>query len=244
MAGILIYGFHAVVARLRNHPASVEELYVDAERKDPRMRDVLETAKQLGLKVVTLESRRLEGMAGGGRHQGIAAKVTMLAAPRHIDEVLENLTGSLLLLVLDGVQDPHNLGACLRIADAMGANALIAPKDRAVGLTPVVSKVACGAAETVPYLTVTNLARTLRELTDYGVRIIGTDDTAEREIMAVDASGSVAWVLGSEGSGMRRLTREHCDELVRIPMYGTVTSMNVAVTAGICLYETRRQRHE
>lgn len=244
MAGILIYGFHAVVARLRNHPASVEELYVDAERKDPRMRDVLETAKQLGLKVVTLDSRRLEGMAGGGRHQGIAAKVTMLAAPRHIDEVLENLTGSLLLLVLDGVQDPHNLGACLRIADAMGANALIAPKDRAVGLTPVVSKVACGAAETVPYLTVTNLARTLRELTDYGVRIIGTDDTAEREIMAVDASGSVAWVLGSEGSGMRRLTREHCDELVRIPMYGTVTSMNVAVTAGICLYETRRQRHE
>ena len=244
MAGILIYGFHAVVARLRNHPASVEELYVDAERKDPRMRDVLETAKQLGLKVVTLDARRLEGMAGGGRHQGIAAKVTMLAAPRHIDEVLENLTGSLLLLVLDGVQDPHNLGACLRIADAMGANALIAPKDRAVGLTPVVSKVACGAAETVPYLTVTNLARTLRELTDYGVRIIGTDDTAEREIMAVDASGSVAWVLGSEGSGMRRLTREHCDELVRIPMYGTVTSMNVAVTAGICLYETRRQRHE
>jgi 23S rRNA (guanosine2251-2'-O)-methyltransferase len=244
MAGILIYGFHAVVARLRNHPASVEELYVDAERKDPRMRDVLETAKQLGLKVVTLDSRRLEGMAGGGRHQGIAAKVTMLAAPRHIDEVLENLTGSLLLLVLDGVQDPHNLGACLRIADAMGANALIAPKDRAVGLTPVVSKVACGAAETVPYLTVTNLARTMRELKDYGVRIIGTDDTAEREIMAVDASGSVAWVLGSEGSGMRRLTREHCDELVRIPMYGTVTSMNVAVTAGICLYETRRQRHE
>ncbi len=225
MAGILIYGFHAVVARLRNHPASVEELYVDAERKDPRMRDVLETAKQLGLKVVTLDSRRLEGMAGGGRHQGIAAKVTMLAAPRHID-------------------DPHNLGACLRIADAMGANALIAPKDRAVGLTPVVSKVACGAAETVPYLTVTNLARTMRELKDYGVRIIGTDDTAEREIMAVDASGSVAWVLGSEGSGMRRLTREHCDELVRIPMYGTVTSMNVAVTAGICLYETRRQRHE
>ncbi len=244
MAGILIYGFHAVVARLRNHPASVEELYVDAERKDPRIRDVLETAKQLGLKVVTLDARRLEGMAGGGRHQGIAAKVAMLAAPRHIDEVLENLTGSLLLLVLDGVQDPHNLGACLRIADAMGANALIAPKDRAVGLTAVVSKVACGAAETVSYLTVTNLARTMRELKDYGVHIIGTDDAAEREIMAVDASGSVAWVLGSEGSGMRRLTREHCDELVRIPMYGTVASMNVAVTAGICLYETRRQRHE
>lgn len=244
MAGILIYGFHAVVARLRNHSASVEELYVDAERKDPRIRDVLETAKQLGLKVVTLDGHRLERMAGGGRHQGIAAKVTMLAAPRHIDEVLENLTGSLLLLVLDGVQDPHNLGACLRIADAMGANALIAPKDRAVGLTAVVSKVACGAAETVPYLTVTNLARTMRELKDYGVRIIGTDDSAGRDIMSVEAKDSVAWVLGSEGSGMRRLTREHCDELVRIPMYGTVASMNVAVTAGICLYETRRQRHE
>ncbi len=244
MAGILIYGFHAITARLRSHPASVEELYVDAARQDPRMRDVLESAKQKNVRVIPVDTRRLDGMAGGARHQGLAAKVAVLATPRHIDEVLEGAGEDLLLLVLDGVQDPHNLGACLRIADAMGANALIAPKDRAVGLTPTVAKVACGAAETVPYLTVTNLARTLRDIKDYHIHIIGADGEAESPITAVDARRSVAWVLGAEGAGMRRLTLEHCDELVKIPMYGTVASMNVAVTAGICLYETRRQRSQ
>lgn len=241
MAGILIYGFHAITARLRNHATSIEEIYVDAARQDPRMRDVIESAKQYNVRVIPIDGRRLDGIAGGARHQGVAAKVAILAAPRHIDEVLEGITDDILLLVLDGVQDPHNLGACLRIADAMGAHALIAPKDRAVGITPTVTKVACGAAETVPYLTVVNLARTLREIKDYHVRIIGTDGEASTDITQVNAKGSVAWVLGAEGDGMRRLTREHCDELVKIPMFGTVASMNVAVSAGICLYETRRQ---
>jgi 23S rRNA (guanosine2251-2'-O)-methyltransferase len=242
MAGILIYGFHAITSRLRNHASSIEEVYVDATRQDPRMRDLLETAKQQNVRVIPIDARRLDGMAGGARHQGVAAKVAILAAPRHIDDVLEGAGEELLLLVLDGVQDPHNLGACLRVADAMGANAIIAPRDRAVGLTPTVIKVACGAAETVPYLTVVNLARTLREIQEYNVRIIGADSEAEKEIATADARGSVAWVLGAEGDGMRRLTREHCDELVKIPMFGTVASMNVSVTAGICLYETRRQR--
>lgn len=242
MAGILIYGFHAVTARLRNQPTSVEEIYVDPLRQDTRMRDLQEQAKQLGLRIVQLESKRLDGMAGGPRHQGVAARVSMAVAPRHIDEILEHATGSLLLLVLDGIQDPHNLGACLRVADAMGANAVIAPRDRAVGLTPTVAKVACGAVDTVPYLTVVNLARTMRELKEYDITLIGTDGDSDIPLSSVDASGSVAWVLGAEGDGIRRLTREHCDMIVKIPMYGTVASMNVSVTAGICLYETRRQR--
>ena len=242
MAGHLIYGFHAVIARLRSHPASVEEIYVDPQRQDARMRDLLEQAGQLSIRTIQLDSKRLDGMANGPRHQGVAARVRTLVEPRHIDEVLESTSGPLLLLVLDGIQDPHNLGACLRIADAMGANAIIAPRDRAVGMTPTVAKVASGAAETVPFLSVVNLARTLRDLKDYDVTLIGTDGEAETTIAGIDASGSVAWVMGAEGSGMRRLTREHCDIMARIPMYGTVASMNVAVSAGICLYETRRQR--
>lgn len=242
MAAILIYGFHAVTSRLRVNPGSIEEIFVDAARQDPRARDLIESAKQLGLRIMQVDGKRLDGIAGGPRHQGIAARVTMVQQPRHVDEVLEGLQGPLLLLILDGVQDPHNLGACLRVADAMGANAVIAPKDRAVGLTPTVAKVACGAADTVPYLTVTNLARAMRDIKEYGVFIIGTDGTAETEIAQADVSGSVAWVLGAEGTGLRRLTREHCDTMVKIPMYGTVESLNVSVSAGICLYETRRQR--
>ncbi len=242
MAGILIYGFHAVTARLRQNPASVEELFVDAARQDARARDVLELAKTLGVRILQVDGKRLDGIAGGPRHQGIAARVTMVQQPRHVDEVLEGLQGDLLLLVLDGVQDPHNLGACLRVADAMGANAVIAPKDRAVGLTPTVAKVACGAAETVPYLTVTNLARALRDIKEYGVHIVGADGEADTELAHAKVGGSVAWVLGAEGGGLRRLTREHCDELVKIPMYGTVESLNVSVSAGICLYEVVRQR--
>lgn len=243
MATILIYGFHAVTSRLRVNPGSIEEIFVDAARQDPRARDLLESAKQLGLRILQVDGKRLDGIAGGPRHQGIAARVTMAQQPRHVDEVLEGLQGPLLLLILDGVQDPHNLGACLRVADAMGANAVIAPKDRAVGLTPTVAKVACGAADTVPYLTVTNLARAMRDIKEYGVFIIGTDGEAETEIGQADVSGSVAWVLGAEGTGIRRLTREHCDTMVKIPMYGTVESLNVSVSAGICLYETRRQRN-
>jgi 23S rRNA (guanosine2251-2'-O)-methyltransferase len=147
-----------------------------------------------------------------------------------------------LLLILDGVTDPHNLGACLRVADAMGVHAVIAPKDRAVGINATVSKVASGAAETVPYIAVTNLARAMRELKEQGIWIIGTDERAEQDFYSVELKAALAWVLGAEGEGMRRLTREHCDELVRIPMLGTVESLNVSVAAGVCLAETRRQR--
>ena len=242
MATVVVYGFHAVTSRLRNAPDSVEELYVDPQRQDARMRDLLEQARTLGTRIVQLESRRLDGMAGGPRHQGVAARVRKAEAPRHIDDILQQTQSPCLLLVLDGIQDPHNLGACLRIADAMGATAVIAPRDRAAGLTPAAIKVASGAADTVPYLTVVNLARTLREIKDYEVTIIGADGESQTAIADVDASGPVAWVMGAEGSGMRRLTREHCDMLARIPMYGSVASMNVATSAGICLYETRRQR--
>jgi 23S rRNA (guanosine2251-2'-O)-methyltransferase len=166
----------------------------------------------------------------------------MARLPTHIEDVLGVLDEPALLLILDGVTDPHNLGACLRVADAMGVHAVIAPKDRAVGINATVSKVASGAAETVPYIAVTNLARAMRELKEQGIWIIGTDERAEQDFYCVELKAALAWVLGAEGEGMRRLTREHCDELVRIPMLGTVESLNVSVAAGVCLAETRRQR--
>ena len=162
--------------------------------------------------------------------------------PCSLEDVLENLSEPPFLLVLDGITDPHNLGACLRTADAMGVHAVIAPKDKSAGLNATVSKVACGAAETVPYITVTNLARTLRELKEYGIWIVGTDMGGDSDLYHCDLPDSVAWVMGNEGEGMRRLTREHCDMLVSIPMFGTVESMNVSVSAGMVLSETRRQR--
>jgi 23S rRNA (guanosine2251-2'-O)-methyltransferase len=181
-------------------------------------------------------------MTGKARHQGVAARIEVAALPAHIDEVLDGLAEPALLLVLDGVTDPHNLGACLRVADAMGVHAVIAPKDRAVGINATVSKVASGAAESVPYLPVTNLARTMRELKEREIWLIGADESAEQDLYASRLTGPLAWVLGAEGEGMRRLTREHCDELARIPMRGSVESLNVSVSAGICLAETRRQR--
>jgi 23S rRNA (guanosine2251-2'-O)-methyltransferase len=166
------------------------------------------------------------------------------ASPQHVvlDEVLEDLTEPALLLVLDGITDPHNLGACLRVADAMGAHAVIAPKDKSVGINATVSKVACGAAEVVPYIVVTNLARTLRDIKDAGVWIAGTDMDTETDLFHFDQTGPLAWVMGAEGHGMRRLTREHCDVLVSIPMFGSVESLNVSVASGMCLAESRRQR--
>ncbi|HXF67528.1 MAG TPA: 23S rRNA (guanosine(2251)-2'-O)-methyltransferase RlmB, partial [Burkholderiales bacterium] len=175
-------------------------------------------------------------------HQGVVARVEPEPAPGDIHDVLDRIAEPALLLVLDGVTDPHNLGACLRVADAMGAHAVVAPKDRAAGITPVVEKVASGAAESVPFVAVTNLVRTLRELKERGVWVFGADQGGERDLYSVKLDGALAWVLGAEGEGMRRLTREHCDELARIPMHGTVESLNVAVAAGILLAETRRQR--
>jgi len=242
-SSLLIYGFHAITSRLRQNPASVLEIYLDQGRQDQRSRDLLQLAETLGVKVIQVARQRLDGMAPDGRHQGVVAKAAAaVALPHTLDGVLEGLSEPALLLVLDGVQDPHNLGACLRVADAMGAHAVIAPKDRAAGLNPTVRKVASGAAETVPFITVTNLARTLRELQELGVWVVGTAGEAEKDLFGMKLDGPMALVLGAEGEGLRRLTRENCDQLARIPMFGSVESLNVSVAAGICLFEARRQR--
>jgi 23S rRNA (guanosine2251-2'-O)-methyltransferase len=238
----IIHGFHAVTARIRQHADSVLEIYVDTQRRDPRARELLKLAETAGVRIVPVDSKRLDGMAGHARHQGVAARVHAAQKVQHLDDVLDTLTEPALLLVLDGVQDPHNLGACLRSADAFGVHAVIAPKDRAVGITATVEKVACGAAETVPYITVTNIARTLRELKERDIWVVGAAGEAETDLHGFRHSGALAWVLGAEGEGLRRLTRETCDQLVRIPMLGSVESLNVSVSAGICLFEARRQR--
>jgi 23S rRNA (guanosine2251-2'-O)-methyltransferase len=238
----IIYGFHAVTSRLRQSARSVKELYLDVARDDRRSLDLVKTAEERGTRVMRVDEKRLDGLTHHARYQGVAARIEIAQLPTHIDDVLDAIDEPALLLILDGVTDPHNLGACLRVADAMGVHAVVAPKDRAVGINATVSKVASGAAETVPYIAVTNLARAMRELKDRGVWLLGTDERAEQDLYHAKLAGPLAWVMGAEGEGMRRLTRESCDELVRIPMLGTVESLNVSVSAGICLGETRRQR--
>ena len=238
----LIYGFHAVTSRLRQQAASIREIYLDQSRGDRRAKDLAQRAAERGVRVMMVDGARLDGMTQHARHQGVVARVEGTALARDVDTVLDALKEPALLLILDGITDPHNLGACLRVADAMGVHAVIAPKDRAVGITPMVEKVASGAAATVPLVAVTNLARTMRELKEREVWVIGADQEAERDLYSIKLEGSLAWVLGAEGEGMRRLTRENCDELARIPMLGVVESLNVSVTAGICLAETRRRR--
>ena len=240
--GRIVYGFHAVISRLRQHAAGVQEIYLDASRHDARAQDLNKLAASHAVRIIAVDTQRLDGLTGHARHQGVAARVAASALKHDLDDVLDNISGPALLLVLDGVQDPHNLGACLRVADAFGVHAVIAPKDRAVGITPVVSKVASGAAETVPYISVTNLARTLRELKDAGIWVVGADEAGVIDLYDTRLAGPLAWVMGAEGEGMRRLTREHCDELVRIPMLGSVESLNVSVASGVCLGETVRQR--
>lgn len=241
----ILFGFHAVLSRMRQHAGSIQEILIDQDRVDPRMKDVLSMAEAMNVRVMQVERTRLDGIAGkGGRHQGVVARVVDTPIPyKDIYDILEsNLKEPAFFLVLDGVEDPHNLGACLRVADAMGVHAVIAPKDRAVGLNATVRKVACGAAETVPFIAVTNLARTLRELKDAGVFIIGTTMDSPNTLLNAKLDGPVALVLGAEGDGLRRLTEETCDMLVTIPMFGSVQSLNVSVASGICLYELRRQR--
>lgn len=241
----VLAGFHAVVARLRSAPETIKELYVEASRRDKRMQSFIAQAQAAGAKVMAVPVDRLDGLAKGTKHQGVVALAHDNPLAKDIDEVLdllEDKNQQPLLLVLDGVTDPHNLGACLRTADAAGVHAVIAPKDRAVGLNSTVQRVACGGAETVPYLMVTNLARTLRHLKERGIWVVGTDDQAPAGLHQVDARRPMAWVMGAEGEGMRRLTRDTCDELVTIPMLGSVESLNVSVASAICLYETVRQR--
>jgi len=245
-AGKLLFGFHAVTVRLKTAPQSVQELHVDGGRRDARMRQFVERAQAAGARLVESDDDRLTRLAGTARHQGVVARVLPLPARRSLDDLLDEAAaagrGPALVLVLDGVTDPHNLGACLRVADGAGAQAVIAPKDHAVGLNATVAKVASGAAETMPYLMVTNLARTLAELRERGLRVVGTSDDAEQSLYQADLGGPLALVLGAEGHGLRQLTRRSCDQLVRIPMRGAVESLNVSVAAGICLYEAARQR--
>jgi 23S rRNA (guanosine2251-2'-O)-methyltransferase len=238
----LVVGFHAVTACLRHQPEAVLEVYVHAERRDPRLRELAQDAHARGVKVLPVDAARLEGLAGATRHQGVVARVAGASPSRDLDTVLSGSSEPALLLLLDGVTDPHNLGACLRVADAMGVQAVVVPKDRCVGLTPTVVKVASGAAESVPLITVTNLARTIEGVQERGIWVLGAAAEGSQSLEQVDLAGPVAWVLGAEGSGLRRLTRERCDALVRIPMYGAVESLNVSVAAAVCLYETRRQR--
>jgi 23S rRNA (guanosine2251-2'-O)-methyltransferase len=237
-----LFGFHAVTARLRQRPEAVHALYVQGGRQDARARDVVTRAEAAGVAVHVAEPARLDALAGHGRHQGVVAIVDEALPHVTLDDVLDApAEPPPLLLLLDGVTDPHNLGACLRSADAFGAHAVVVPKDRAVGVNATVAKAASGAADTVPVITVTNLVRTMRELKERGVWLLGADAGGE-SLFDADVGGPVAWVLGAEGAGLRRLTRESCDRIVGIPLVGSVESLNVSVAAGICLFATRAAR--
>ena len=238
----VVFGFHAVLSRLRADPKSVLEIYLDEARNDARAKDLAALAERLGARLMRVPVKRLDGFYGGGRHQGVVARIELKNLSDNLSDLLDQVENPL-LLVLDGVTDPHNLGACLRVANAAGADAVIAPKDRAAGINPTVSKVASGAAEATPYLMVTNLARTLAEIKEKNIWVVGADSQAENDLFSVkELPSSIAWVLGAEGQGMRRLTRESCDLLVRVPMKGEVESLNVSVAAGICLFESVRRR--
>ena len=241
----VLFGFHAVGVRLKTAPDSIIEIYIDPNRRDARMRQFIERAKEAGARLIEADGLRIAKLAGSHGHQGVAARVQPVAQARSLDDLLDQLeqgTEAPLLLVLDGVTDPHNLGACLRVADGAGAHAVIAPKDHACGLNATVAKVASGAAETVPYFMVTNLARTLNELKERNIWVLGTSDDAPQTLYQADLKVPTAIVMGAEGTGMRQLTRKTCDGLISLPMRGAVESLNVSVASGICLYEAVRQR--
>jgi len=236
-----LFGFHAITARLRQRAEAVHDLYVLAGRQDARLRDLVARAGAAKVAVHPVDGARLDALAGHGRHQGVVAVVDDALPHVTLDDVLEQGDDMPLLLVLDGVTDPHNLGACLRSADAFGARAVIVPKDRAVGVNATVAKAACGAADTVPVVAVTNLARAMRDMKERGIWLVGADAGGE-SLDTADLTGPLAWVLGAEGEGLRRLTRETCDRIVGIPLAGSVESLNVSVAAGICLYATQAAR--
>ena len=242
----VIFGFHAVGVRIKTAPQSVIEVMFDVSRRDARMKQFMARAQDAGVRLVEADGARLSKLSGSHGHQGVAARVEPIPQTHSLDELLEQLeeagTAQPLLLVLDGVTDPHNLGACLRVADGAGAHAVIAPKDHAAGINATVAKVASGAAETVPYFMVTNLSRTLGELKERDIWCVGTSDDAPSTLYQTDLKRPLALVLGAEGTGMRQLTRKSCDELISIPMMGAVESLNVSVASGVCLYEVMRQR--
>jgi 23S rRNA (guanosine2251-2'-O)-methyltransferase len=239
---MLLHGFHAVTARLRQTAGTVRELYVDAQRDDARMRELLRLAQRLGVEARRVDAGRLDRLCPNRRHQGVVALVESHPPSVTLEALLDGLGDAPLLLLLDGVTDPRNLGACLRVADGAGVHAVIAPKDHACPLNEAAIQTASGAADSVPYVMVTNLARTIDALQERGLAVIGTADAAAQTLYDVAIPPAVAWVLGAEGVGLRRLTRERCDHLVSIPMAGQVASLNVSVAAGVVLYETVRRR--
>lgn len=240
----LIYGFHAVKTALKTRPRDVMQLMMQANRHDQRLTELTDLATTYKIPFETLSKVKLQDLLGEVNHQGIVAKCKPLSAwtEKELMDCVESSTDRMILLVLDGVQDPHNLGACLRSANAFGVTAVIAPKDRAVALTEVVKKVACGAAEQTPFVPVTNLHRTLKQLKEANVWLVGFDSEATLKLTDIDLKGNIAIVMGGEGQGLRRLTREACDYLAQIPMMGTVESLNVSVATGVALYEAQRQR--
>lgn len=243
MSSELIFGFHSVEAILSSQPERFIEIYALKGREDKRLTPVLELARQFGISVQFMNRNTLDEKAKGEQHQGLIARIK--EGKRYNEKDLADIVAAHaepFLLILDGVSDPHNLGACLRSADAAGVHAIVVPKDKSAKLSGIARKVACGAAETVPLVQVTNLARTMRELQEQGVWIVGTAGETETIVFQAKLTGPLAIVMGAEGTGMRRLTREHCDELVKIPMVGTVSSLNVSVATGICLFEVLRQR--
>lgn len=239
----LVFGLHSVEAVLRR-PDRLVALWFDRGRRDQRLQALAQAAQRAGLEPQWVSRQELDKLAGGDRHQGAAARVRPAEVRNEtfLEQLLTGLQEAPFLLILDGITDPHNLGACLRSADAAGVHAVIVPRDKACGLTPVVRKVASGAAESVPFVQVTNLARTLRMLQQNGVFLVGAAGEAGQSLYDADLQGPLGVVMGAEGSGLRRLTREHCDQLIRIPMAGSVESLNVSVATGVCLFEARRQR--
>jgi 23S rRNA (guanosine2251-2'-O)-methyltransferase len=242
MARKVLYGFHAIGVRLKVAPQTVRELQYDPARRDQRMRAFVKRAEEAGAKLREVSDKQLHDLARSPQHQGVVALVEEIKHTKSLDDLLDGAEGAPLLLLLDSVTDPHNLGACLRVADGAGAHAIVAPVDHACGINATVAKVSSGASETVPYFMVTNLARTMNELKERGIVLVGTSDQADKSIYDTDLTRPVALVLGAEGEGMRRLTRDTCDELVRIPMQGAVESLNVSVASAVCLYEAVRQR--
>ncbi|HEX7047079.1 MAG TPA: 23S rRNA (guanosine(2251)-2'-O)-methyltransferase RlmB [Gammaproteobacteria bacterium] len=236
-----IFGLHSVTAALRSG-RECRQLWLQDNRRDARLNDIESRAQKLGVAVQRVSRKDLDQLAGDTHHQGVIGEFGAAVGPDNLDELLDSLNEPPFLLVLDGVQDPHNLGACLRTAAAAGVHAVIAPKDRACGITPVVRKVAAGAAEILPFFAVTNLARTLKDLKDRGIWLAGAAGDAEQTIYALDLKGPLAIVMGAEGEGLRRLTRETCDWLAKLPMTEKVESLNVSVATGICLFEAVRQR--
>lgn len=239
----IVFGIHAVTTLLSRQPEKVTELWVAQSRSDKAIQHILKLADAQGIPVMET-NKGLLNQKTDGNHQGIIAlrKPIEKFSERHLDDILDNIAGAPLILILDGVTDPHNLGACLRTADAAGVQLVIAPKDKSAPLNATVSKVACGAAEVVPYVQVTNLARTMQELQTRGIWITGTAGEAKQSVYQANFNGPTALVMGAEGKGMRRLTREHCDFLINIPMAGEVSSLNVSVATGVCLFEAVRQR--